>query len=60
MNHWIAIWLNRLIAQRILDVTDIVMFKAVGPILFICKCGTKIFCAPSKLKKKGSYGLAIL
>ena len=25
------------------------MFKTVGPILFICKCDTKIFCAPSKL-----------
>ena len=35
-----------LIAQGILDITDIVMFKTVGPILFICKCDTEIFCAP--------------
>ena len=25
------------------------MFKTVGPIHFICKCDTKIFCAPCKL-----------
>ena len=25
------------------------MFRTVCPILFICKCDTKIFCAPSKL-----------